>query len=157
MSLTFLHEQRHRLPFAMESLFKKVYIANSLWRQRECFPPEQRAGMLAVQYKRPKFPKFKDPFLKCNPLHVPASIWTHLRCLPGIWRRGRTDRNMLSMLLAAVPWVISPTSLTQESHVISQHSWNYGRLTCYLINRIQSHSLHNSWQPQNGIQLKTVE
>lgn len=28
-----------------------------------------------------------------------------------------------------------------------QYSWHYGRLTCWLVNRVKSQTLHRSWHP----------
>lgn len=127
VSITFLHgsgaETRTALCSKM-SFQEGLYSKQPL--KTECFLPEQRADMLAVQYKRSKFPKFKDLFLKCNP-HM-CSIHLGSSALPPWDLKTRKNWPMLPMLLAVL-WVISPSSLTQESYVISQHSWNYGRLT----------------------------
>lgn len=39
-------KQRYQLPFALDYIFRDICVANSLQRQRQYLPLEQRTGML---------------------------------------------------------------------------------------------------------------
>lgn len=87
VSITFL--QRRRLPFAPKCLFKKVCIANSLWRQSVSY---QNKGQTCLLSSIKDLSSLSSKIFFWNATHTcAASIWAHLHCLPGIWKQGRTD------------------------------------------------------------------
>ena len=127
VSITFRHVSgaETQTEFCSKMSFQEgLYSKQPL--KTDCFLPEQRADMLAVQDKGSKFPKFQDLFLKCNP-HM-WGIRLGSPALPPWDLKTRKNWPMPPMLLAVL-WVVSPSPLTQESYAIGQHSWNYGRLT----------------------------
>lgn len=60
-SLKFLYILRMEVEhnFVVDYLFKDVCIANSLRREREHFPQEQKASVLIAHYERFEFPKLR--------------------------------------------------------------------------------------------------